>query len=198
MDWIPLHFWSNDVKKYLDYCINEIEDTIVNDIFDSLVLTKDNSISNITITDYFPQEIIDNFDFEYVASPNIGTVSQAIDTTNNSITWNIELLNAGETASLSYKLTLKDDYDKDIIDQILPTNTNVDITADNNGNELNESSNVSPTIRVKYEEPIIDNTIAEGPLPQTGDNTTEFFVAIITVIAIIAITRIIYLKKYSK
>lgn len=28
MDWIPLHFWSNDVKKYLDYCINEIEDTI--------------------------------------------------------------------------------------------------------------------------------------------------------------------------
>ena len=27
MDWIPLHFWSNDVKKYLDYCINEIEDT---------------------------------------------------------------------------------------------------------------------------------------------------------------------------
>ena len=158
----------------------------------------DNSISNITITDYFPQEIIDNFDFEYVASPNIGTVSQAIDTTNNSITWNIELLNAGETASLSYKLTLKDDYDKDIIDQILPTNTNVDITADNNGNELNESSNVSPTIRVKYEEPIIDNTIAEGPLPQNGDNTTEFFVAIITVIAIIAITRIIYLKKYSK
>lgn len=189
---------NSTISKYFYIPDAEIEDTIVNDIFDSLVLTKDNSISNITITDYFPQEIIDNFDFEYVASPNIGTVSQAIDTTNNSITWNIELLNAGETASLSYKLTLKDDYDKDIIDQILPTNTNVDITADNNGNELNESSNVSPTIRVKYEEPIIDNTIAEGPLPQTGDNTTEFFVAIITVIAIIAITRIIYLKKYSK
>lgn len=28
MDWTPLHFWSNDVKKYLDFCISEIEDTI--------------------------------------------------------------------------------------------------------------------------------------------------------------------------
>ena len=28
MDWTPLHFWSNDVKKYLGFCISEIEDTI--------------------------------------------------------------------------------------------------------------------------------------------------------------------------
>ena len=28
MEWIPLHFWSNEVKRYLDYCINEVEETI--------------------------------------------------------------------------------------------------------------------------------------------------------------------------
>ena len=26
--WIPLHFWSNDVKKYLEYCIKEIEEIV--------------------------------------------------------------------------------------------------------------------------------------------------------------------------
>ena len=25
MEWIPIHFWSNDVKKYSDYCIEVIE-----------------------------------------------------------------------------------------------------------------------------------------------------------------------------
>lgn len=30
MDWYPIHFWSNDVKKYLDYCLNEVEETISN------------------------------------------------------------------------------------------------------------------------------------------------------------------------
>ena len=108
----------------------EIENTIVNDIFDNLVITTDNTLRNITITDYFPQEIIDNFNFEYVASPNIGEVSQTINTENNSITWNIELLSEGETATLSYKLTLKDDYDKDIVDVILKTNDHVDISGE--------------------------------------------------------------------
>ena len=28
IDWIPIHFWSNDVKSYLAYCINEIEEII--------------------------------------------------------------------------------------------------------------------------------------------------------------------------
>lgn len=28
MEWIPIHFWSNDVKKYLNSCIDEIEEFI--------------------------------------------------------------------------------------------------------------------------------------------------------------------------
>ena len=30
MEWIPIHFWSKDVIKYLDYCIDEIEECIHN------------------------------------------------------------------------------------------------------------------------------------------------------------------------
>ncbi len=181
---------------------DELEDTIVNDIFDSLIVTVDNTLRNITITDYFPQEIIDNFTFEYVASPNIGTVSQEIDTSNNSITWTIELLSEGETATLSYKLTLRDDYDTNIIEQILPTNTNVDITAENNGEEIDVSSDVSPTIRVLYDEEVIvtlpddDNTVADTPIPQAGETVTIWCILAIILISI-AIGRMIYLRKYS-
>lgn len=174
---------------------NQIEDTIVNDIFDDIIVRKDNTLKNITITDYFPQEIIDNFDFEYEASPNIGTVSEKVDTTNNSITWNIELLKEGEVATLSYKLTLKKDYDKKIIDKVLPTNTKVDITAENDGNKLDNTSDVSPKVKVLYDEPVIDNSVAHDPIPQTGEKATGALVAIISILAVIIIARIIYMKK---
>ena len=185
---------TTDVFYYVSD--SQIEDTIVNDIYNNLRVVTDNTLRNITITDYFPQEIIDNFNFEYVATPNIGSVSQEIDTTNNSITWNIEMLSEGEEASLSYKLILKEDYNQEIIDQILPTNTNVDITAENGDENLNASSTVSPTIVVRYDEPtpeepedpeepdipdiiipedpeeptndITDGTVADKPIPQTG------------------------------
>ena len=26
MEWIPLHFWSNDIKQYLSFCLDEIEE----------------------------------------------------------------------------------------------------------------------------------------------------------------------------
>lgn len=178
----------------------EIENTIVNEIFDDLIVRTDNTLKNITIVDYFPQEIIDNFNFEYVSIPNVGTVSQAIDTSNNSITWNIELLSEGEIATLSYKLTLKEDYDMNIIDKILPTNEKVDITGENNNNKITESSNESPTIRVKYKKEIIvndvvDNTVAPDPIPQTGENSTMLIFSIVLIACIVFIARKFYLNK---
>ena len=183
----------------------QIESTIVNDIYDDLKVVTDNTLKNITIVDYFPQEIIDNFDFEYVASPNIGTVSQEIDRTNNSITWHIEMLSAGEEASLSYKLILKEDFNKEIIDKILPTNENVDITAEDDNTRYEESSDVSPTVVVKEDvvepeptpepdKPITDNTVSDKPIPQTGDNSILFVVAI-SILSIAIIARFIYIRN---
>ena len=194
---------ENDSATSQYYYISdaEIEDTIVNKIFDDLVIRVDNTLKNIVIKDYFPQEIIDNFNFEYTASPNIGEVSQEVNKEDNSITWNIELLSEGETATLSYKLTLKDDYDKAIVDQILKTNTHVDITGEHNGNPTEDSSDVSPTIRVKYEEPVVipentvDNTIAPTKIPQTGSAASIAFTIIISILAVVIIARVIYLRK---
>ena len=187
---------NSTTSSYFYIPDNEIEDTIVNDIFKDLVVTTDNTLKNITITDYFPQEIIDNFNFEYVASPNIGEVSQSIDTTNNSITWNIELLSEGEVATLAYKLTLKDDYDVSIIDKVLPTNTNVDITGEYNGTKIDTSSEESPTIRVLYDDPVIDNTVADKPIPQTGTSSiVEWLIGIVSIASIALVARMIYLKN---
>lgn len=184
---------TTDVYYYITD--EDIENTIVNDIYDDLVIRTDNTLKNIVIKDYFPQEIIDNFNFEYVASPNIGTVSQKIDTTDNSITWNIELLSEGEIATLSYKLTLKTDYNQEIIDKILPTNTKVEITGENNNKEITQNSSESPTIRVKYKKPdTVDNSISPNPIPQTGKSNIEFIV-IVSILAIIIIARIVYLKN---
>ena len=185
---------------------NDIEDTIVNQIYSDIIVTVNHSLKDIIIKDYFPQEIIDNFNFEYVASPNIGNVSTSVDTSDNSITWNISLLKEKETATLSYKLTLKDDYNKEIIDQILPTNTDVEIAAVYDNVLLTGISDDSPKVRVRYKEdaePIvnnvvennpIDNTVSPTKIPQAGDDTIAF-ISIISVISITALVRFIYLKN---
>lgn len=192
---------------------SEIESTIKDVIYDTLVPSTETKLRNVVIKDYFPQEIVDNFNFEYVASPNIGNVSTEIDRSDNSITWTIEVLNEGEVASLQYKLILKDDFDIEIVDKILPTNENIDITY-NDGEHV--SSDDSPSVRVKIETPpskeennVInnveintpinntpDNTIAKAPIPQTGINNF-ITIAIIIVSAIAAITYTVYIIKYK-
>ena len=105
----------------------EIENTITNDIYNALVPIK-RAYTNIKITDYFPKEIIDNFDFAYVDKANIGEVSATVDKTNNSITWTIPELANDQTAIVQYKLKLKENFSSSIVDKLLDTNEKVDIT----------------------------------------------------------------------
>ena len=165
---------------------SEIEETISNVILEQLISPKDDILTNIDIYDYFPQEIVDNFDFEYVTSPNIGTVSPSIDLQNNLIIWHIDKLGYEEVANLSYKLKLKDTINEEISDVILDTNEKVDITTDNviddDGQKVIISSDVTPKIKVTLKEPEPtpepepepkpeppkDDTTAPNPIPQTG------------------------------
>ena len=177
---------------YIDY--ENLNQTINTDIYQSIVSEKDTSLKNIVIKDYFPKEIIDNFNFTYVKSPNIGKVSEKVDTTDNSITWNIEVLEAGQVATLSYKLTLKDNYNKSIVDKILPTNTKVDIDYNYDNKDGKSTSPDSPTIRVRYSESSKDETITKKPIPQTGFYNTILCIAGISLVAF-AITRVYRLRK---
>ncbi len=188
------------------FYINEsdIENHITNTIYEIIKPTKvDNAIQNIVIKDYFPQEIIDNFNFEYVASPNIGNVSQEINDKDNSITWKIELLKEKETATLSYKLKLKDNYKVEILDKIIPTNDEVDIDYTHNSNDKTVSSNESPKVKVTAdkEEPVpennVDNTVANTPLPQTGSNSFSIIAFVVIIALAFGISRLYLLKKYN-
>lgn len=139
---------SPTVGKFYYIQDSEIEQTITNDIYNDL-LPIEQVLTDIVITDYFPQEIIDNFEFAYVSEPNIGTISAEVNTENNSITWTISELQPGETATVQYTLSLKEDFDSNIVGEILDTNERVDISYTNlNGETVEDTSDVTPKLRL--------------------------------------------------
>lgn len=149
---------------------DQIEKTITTDIYNTLVPSSA-TLTDIVIVDYFPKEIIDNFEFAYVSEANIGEVSASIDTTNNSITWTIPELASGQTATVQYKLKLKEDFDSNIVGQILDTNEKVDISyVDFNGNDKSDTSDVTP--KLKLTEP-------PATLPAAGLTTIIITLAVV-------------------
>lgn len=192
------------------YFINydSLDTTINTNIYGDITYVKDNTLKNIVIKDYIPQDIINNFDFSYVAEPNFGKATP-LNTEDNSITWTIPELKEGETATVSYKLKLHDSYDSAIVNKILPTNTKVDITYETPTGTGSVTSDVSPKVRLKYENNIVidkdpekpanntvvDNTISDDKmLPQTGIYTTLLLIAGIGIV-VFAVSRVINMQK---
>ncbi len=155
---------------------DEVEETITNDIYNSL-LPVSQSYKNIVIKDYFPQEIIDNFEFAYVSDTNIGEISAEVDPTDNSITWTIPELASGQTATVQYTLKLKEDFDSSIVDKLLDTNEKVDITyKDFNNNDQTQTSDVTPVLRL---------TEPPAVLPKAGMTTILITVGVAVVALLI-------------
>lgn len=175
---------------YIDY--TNLSKTVNTDIFNKITYSKDNTLKNIVIKDYFPREILENFNFEYVKLPNIGKASAEVDISDNSITWEIELLKEGEVATLSYKLTLKDEYNEEIVDKILPTNTKVDIAFETVDGKGNSNSDVSPKVKL-----VVDKTISKDPIPQTGVYNVLFIILASTLI-VFAVINFRRFKQLSK
>jgi len=162
---------ASKVDKFYYINDSEIEKTITETIYNDLQPASQ-SLKNLKIVDYFPAQIVENYDFAYVASPNIGNISAKIDTANNSITWTLDELKSGDTAYVQYTLTLKDNYNSNIVGVILDTNEKVDITyKDLDGKDGNKTSNVTPKIRIT--EPAVTpaltpTTEAPKELPKAG------------------------------
>lgn len=179
----------------------EIEQTITDDIYKTLVPIE-KTLKNINIVDYFPEEIVKNFDFSYVANANIGNISTKIDTATNSITWTIPELASGQTATVQYKLKLKENFDASIIGKILNTNQKVDINyTDLNGKQQTKTSNISP--KLKLSEPInnISNknpTTSPIALPKAGSFTLIGLGVFVVSLLIYSITKLIILHKKTK
>ena len=177
---------------------DKIEETITKNIYDSLVPTN-NSFKDITITDYFPEEIVKNFDFAYVSEANIGDISATIDSVTNSITWTIPELKYGETAVVQYKLKLKKDFDESIIDKILDTNEKVELNyKDFTGKTQTKGSNVTP--QLKLTEPSIPESPKEAPkeLPKAGSTILITFIAVAAGISLYSFIKLFRTNRKMK
>lgn len=184
-----------------------VTDIITNKVYENVVTIVKNEIKDIVVVDYFPADIIANYDFEIFEKENIGTVTATVNTENNSITWTIGTLEAGKTASFKYKLKLKENFDEKIINVETPTNEKVDVKyTGTDGKDNTVTSDVSPSIMLKKEEPaptptpepenkIPDNTTAPDSIPQTGDSVS---VVISTIIIMTIVGLGIYTVKYKK
>ena len=151
---------------------SEIEKTITEKIYNDL-MPVENALENIVVIDYFPQYMVDNFEMTYVDGIDVSNVSPQIDTETNSITWNLAKLEAGQTATIQYKLTLKDEFDENIIDKVLDTNQKVDIGyKDFDGQTKSQTSDVTPKIKLVKED------IAPTPIPKAGLTVLPFVMVI--------------------
>ena len=168
---------------------DKVESTIKTDIYNSLV-PEEKTLKDIKIVDYFPKEIIDNFNFSYVSKANIGEISATVDKTNNSITWNIPSLAIGQTATVQYKLKLKENFDSAIVNKILNTNEKVDTTyTDFDNKSQSKTSNVSPKLK-----------LAEPPatLPKAGTTTFIAITVLAVGLLVFSITKLTILKNIIK
>ncbi len=174
---------------------DKIEETITNDIYNNLVpIAK--SLENIKIVDYFPDEIIKNFDFSYVSKATHGDISATVDTKNNSITWTIPKLSSGETATVQYKLKLKENFDSAIVDKILNTNKKVDLSyTDFNENQQSKTSDISP--KLKLTEPKVE-ALPSTPLPKAGIATLIGLIVIIFAFAIFSTIKMVDFNNKTK
>lgn len=188
------------VGKFYYVSDKDIETSICETIFSNIIDTTVNTLTNIDIYDYFPQEIVDNFNFEYVTSPNLGKVSNEIDKEKNCIIWHIDELKSQTSGFLSYKLTLKENINSEIINLVLNTNKKVDITAneikDEDGQKTVISSDVTPKVKVTLPK---DTTVADKVIPQTGDtNVAMIITAIVLIISVVIGIRFYLLNRDVK
>ena len=146
---------------------SEIEETITNEIYSEL-LPIEKTLENITIIDYIPQYIVDNFDVSI--NEESANLSATISEDKKTIIWNVEKLGPGETKTLKFDLKLKDNFDEKIIGEILNTNEKVDITFnDFDGTEKSDTSDVTPKIKLIAQKE--DVTIAPEKIPHAGAPT---------------------------
>lgn len=170
------------VGKFYKINDNQIEKTITETIYREL-LPVENALTDIVVKDYFPEYIVNNFEMTYVEGIDTSNVSAKIDTETNSITWNLAKLGANQSATIQYRLTLKDEFDEKIIGEILDTNDSVEVTyKDFDGSTKTEKSDVTPKIKLTKIEVPVDNTVAPEPIPKAG--SPMVIVGMILVVAV--------------
>lgn len=188
--------------KFYNIADANLETVVTENIRADIMEKIQNPISTVKITDYFPEDITENFEFSYVGNPSIGTASESIDEETKTISWDIGTLKGDEVATLKYKLKLKDMQNQDLLEKTIATNEKVVLEyQDINDKEYTVTLSSSPQIKLtKVETPADENgkkdpTLAQGSIPQTGENIA--ILAIIGVTLAIGIVSYFKIKKYK-
>jgi len=136
----------------------EIETTISKNIYDRVLEDFQGKVTNVNIKDYFPEEIINNFDITIK-----NTVNGIATKTGNTISWNIPKLQSKENATLEYVLKLKKEYSDNIVNKILSTNEKVEMT-------YNDMNNIVQTRKMADSPQIILNKEQNANTSNTTNN----------------------------
>lgn len=197
---------------------NTLSKVVTEDIYKDVMETIQPDLKEVKIVDYFPEDIVKNFDFEYVGNPSVGTVSENIDSKTNTIEWDIGTLKGNETATLKYKLRLKDMNNEELLNKVISTNEKVVLSyndaedkscevildsspkvklekiTDGQDGKGKEENNING--KTENEANKKDNTLADRTFPNTGKVILIWVIGIIAVSAIGAHIR--YKKLYIK
>lgn len=181
--------------KFYNIADSNIQKIVTEDIYSDVMEKIQKPINEVKIVDYFPEEIINNFEFSYLGNPSIGNVSENIDTENKTIEWNVGTLKGNEVVTLKYKLKIKDMNNKDLLDKVISTNEKVVLTyKDTDFKDYTVTLSTSPKIQLSEikDELQEDTTIAKTILPRAGLN-----MIVIIIIGAVVIITVIISKKYK-
>ncbi len=183
-----VYYIPTDEEIY-DYITEEVYDSMVGEPTKKTVIdVPEYELTDIVLKDYFPANIVANFDKAELIAASKGTITSAIDTTDNSITWTIGNLKPGESATYTYRLTLKDTFDSSIIGKNLPTNEKITITYKENdkpGEPVEDTR--CPVVML--------DVIPKKVIPQTGENTILFVGLALVATASIAVVSKVKSRK---
>lgn len=157
--------------KFYNVKTTDISKVIQNDITKDVQEILDIPLNTLKVTDYFPEDITDNFEFTYVGNPSLGTTSKTIDTENKTITWNIDTLKSGETATLKYKLKIKDMKNTKLLNKTIATNEKVVLTyKDTASKNYTVTLTTSPKIKLTEVKEELTATVSYNPTTETTKN----------------------------
>lgn len=155
--------------KFYNAKTMEVDNVIQNNIANDVQEILNSPIHNVKITDYFPTDITENFEFSYVGGASIGTISEEIDKETKSISWNIGTLKGNKVAIIKYKLKLKDMNNETLLNKIINTNEKVVLDySDSEDNTYNVVLDSSPSIKLTNIENIVNYEDEPTENPKTG------------------------------
>ncbi len=179
--------------KYYLVSTTDLEKVITDDILKDVTEKILKTLKNIKLSDYFPDVIINNFNYTADGNPSKGEYSKEKD---SSFDWTIDELKPGELATFRYKLKIKDMNNQELLDKIIDTNEKVTLAyEDDEEKSYTDEITTSPSVRLKEIVPESpspspssspssqpknesssttqpkgsqDNTVSKEPLPKTG------------------------------